>query len=333
MSKHLFFLYHHYLGRKTYLFLFLFLSLSCLSCTSEDENDYYTEPKKEIPSILDKDYSYRFVGAEKFMNLDETVAGGQGGASFGNYFFQGYNGNSIMDVFDLKKKEFVCRMQVPAPPGNKRYHVNTINFGNQFVNEEDKFPVLYVCSGYTITEKSTDSYVFVYRIKEVGEKSFDLELIQTITLRDFCVDKWTEAVIDNEHDAIWVKSESCIYRKFTIPHISEGDCILTPYENVLDEINLGIQPFYSHNQGHLFYEDRIILVTGVPSWGETIALVVINTLLGKREHVLDLFEIGLVDKSNNGNNYFEPESVIVYDGQVMICYRKAIYKLLRDEAH
>lgn len=310
-----------------YYLIFLLLNTSC----SKDDDWYEIVKQNDLPNIMVDDYPYNFTGAEKYMNLNENTSGGQGGACYGDYFIQGYNSNSYMDVYNLKSKSYVCRMQVPEPKSNSRYHVNTMNFGNQFVYEGDRFPVLYVCSGYTITKSSNLAFVYVYHIKVIDDNTMQLELIQTITLKDFCTDKWTEAILDNENDAIWIKSNSCIYRKYKVPSISERDCVLTPYDNVLKEINIGAQPFVSHNQGHLFHGDRILFATGVPSWGETVALIIINTLTGEREHIVNLFDIGLFDKSNSSSNSFEPESVIIYEGQVMICYCKAIYKLLRYE--
>ena len=63
---------------------------------------------------------------------------------------------------------------------------------------------------------------------------------------------------------------------------------------------------------------------------EKTALVIINTLTGEREAIVELQDFGLVDLSNPQDNYFEPEGVIVYGNHVMICFRNAIYKLIRS---
>ena len=131
------------------------------SCTKDEDMDEIIR-HNDYMEVIEEDYPYNFIGAEHYMNLNETTSGGQGGASFGDYFIQGYNNNSHMDVFNLKTKSFVCRMQVPAPKSNSRYHVNTMNFGNQYLHEGDRFPVLYVCSGYTSTKSSSVAFVFVY---------------------------------------------------------------------------------------------------------------------------------------------------------------------------
>ena len=316
-----------------YIFLLLLLS-SNIACYKDDDIILEKETIMWNDAIPDdgedentNSYTYKFVGAEKFLDLNQTTSGAQGSACYGDYFFQGYNTNSHMDVYNLKTGKYICRIQISIPQKSTRYHVNTINFGNQFYNENDKFPVLYVCSGYTKDTSSSKSYVFVYRILEEDE-CFKLELIQTITL-DF--GSWTEAILDNDHNAIWIKSSPSICRKFQVPLISKGECNISLNEGVLKEFNYGPQSFTSHDQGHLYYDDRILLATGVPSWNEKIALVVINTLTGKMEAVVDLYDLGLFDASNPQNNDFEPEGVIVYENEIMICYRNAIYKLIRDE--
>lgn len=322
-------------AQRLFPFLLFLLLVANTACSKDDDllsssdsiawNAATSEEHRDGKDSI----SFEFTGAEKFLDLSNAISGVQGSACYGDYFFQGYNTNSRMDVYNIKTGKFICRIQVPSPPKSTRYHANTVNFGNQFVDENDMFPVLYVCSGYTKDTSSSESYVFVYRILETEKHTFQLELIQTITLLDFGVNLWTEAILDNEHDAIWIKSNACIYRKFQVPLISEGDCIISPHSGVLQEVNVGTQPFASHNQGHLFYKGRILLATGVPAWNEKIALVVINPLTNEREVIVDLFDLGLVDSSNPLSNRFEPEGVIVVDDQIMICYPKAIYKLIR----
>ena len=303
------------------LFILLYLTIST-SCTTDDDISHIDKEEFETLS------TYQFTGTQKFMDLPHGVSGTQGSANFREYFFQGYNGNSAIDVYNLRTKAFVCRIPISKPASNSRYHANTLNFGNQYIAQSDQFPVLYVCSGYT-ESSSTKSFVFAYRIIPTEDK-FEAELVQTITL-DF--GSWTEAVSDNEHDAIWIKDQvdGYTYRKYNVPRIADGDCTISIETEALAEIKLGNQPFTSHNQGHLFYDDRIFLASGVPSWNEKIALVIINTITGKRESIIDLFDLGLYNTSAPQSNSFEPEGVIVYDNQIMICYRNAIYKLTNDE--
>ena len=43
------------------------------------------------------------------------------------------------------------------------------------------------------------------------------------------------------------------------------------------------------------------------------------------DYIIYLAEVGLVNPENPRDNTFEPEGVIIYNDQLMICYRKAIY--------
>ena len=310
----------------TYCFLLLFLVLS-MSCSKDnsilDPSDIFE--KDSLGGIGCEDVAneciYSFVGAEKYMDLSKASSGGQGSANYGDFFFQGYANNSVMDVYNLRTKSFLCRIPISQPKSSSLYHANTLNFGNQFYAEDDEFPVLYVCSGYTLNN-STESFVFVYRIIQKEDDKFQLELIQTITL-DFGT--WTEAILDNEHNAIWIK-DSTGYRKYIMPSIFGGDCKISSWDFALAEIKHEKRPF-SHDQGHLFYDDRIWFATGVPGWNEKTALIIINTLTGKREGIIDFLDLGLFNPSNPQDNCYEPEGVIVYDNQIMICFRNFIYSL------
>lgn len=321
---------------STYGIVFLYLLLF-LSCAKDDEfnnneldheansTNYPSNENKEEKDSININF-YKFAGFEEYMLLTKGSGWAQGSASYGDYFFQGNNNNLMIDVYNLKTKSYICRIPIDKQQTNSLYHANTLNFGNQFYSSDDAFPVLYVSSGYT-QNKSTESFVFVYRIIQTEDDKFQLELIQTITL-DFGT--WTEAILDNDHNAIWIK-DSTGYRKFIMPSIFGGDCKISSWDFALAEIKHEKRPFSSHDQGHLFYDDRIWFATGVPSLNERTALFIIDTKTKKREAIIDFFDLGLFNPSNPQDNYFEPEGVIVYDNQIMICFRYAIYRLIPQE--
>lgn len=113
--------------------------------------------------------------------------------------------------------------------------------------------------------------------------------------------------------------------------MNKGD-VTIKIEDSSQVLKLDIPPKKSSNQGHLFANDKILLVSGVPSWGEELAFISINTLSGEREYIIDLKKIGLINPNNSRDNTFEPEGVIIYNGQIMICYRTAIYSFYVEEA-
>jgi hypothetical protein len=77
----------------------------------------------------------------------------------------------------------------------------------------------------------------------------------------------------------------------------------------------------------MFYDDNIYIVSGVPSWGQDLALISINTLTGEFNYIIDLKKIGMINPRNSKDNSFEPEGIIEYNGLLMICYRYFICSL------
>ena len=263
-----------------------------------------------------------FCTFQEYMSL-QPVAKVQGGACYGDYFIQGYETNEFITIYNLKTKSYVTTLYIPAPPPSSKTHSNTLNFGVQKYDENDDFPLLYISSGY---RTNNISYIYVYRIfKNSKEDSdFSVSLVQTISLCGF--NSWTEGIIDVENNFLWIKYEPqgvYGYAKYALPSI-ESSQVSINYEDYLQDFRLERQPNGS-NQGHLFDNNRILLVSGVPSGGHTLAFISINTITQQRELILDLTKVGL--HNNNENDYLEPESLIFYNNQLMICYRYVIYIL------
>ena len=158
-------------------------------------------------------------------------------------------------------------------------------------------------------------YIYVYRILKDNNEIFNADLVQTITLKGFV--SWTEGIPDNDNNLLWIKSQpngTYAYSSLNIPKIEEGDVTLTD-NDILNSFSF-IQPFKSSNQAHIFYHNYILLVSGTNPYTEKLAFIIINTLTGKQELVIDLNEIGLGD---------EPESIFFYKENLMIGYRDKIY--------
>lgn len=276
-----------------------------------------TDTNAQNSTIIKKDTL--LVSYEKYMNISPYDSNGQGGACYDKYYFQGYAGNAAIGVYDLEKKTAICKIDIPEPAASANIHVNTINFGSHRLYEDDYFPLLYVCSGYTEKVNGIPcSFIYVYRIIKKTNKShtekFSAELVQTITLKDFGV--WTEGIIDNDHDWLWIKYGGYIFAPFIIPNIDNGNVTIQK-EDALSSFAIEGQSFTSSNQGHLYHDNKILLVSGISPNTQKLAYIVINTLTHTRELVIDLAEIGLRD---------EPENVFFYKNQLMIGYRRAIYK-------
>lgn len=316
---------------------FFFLIISFLSCSHEDDflEDYLVVNEHIIndtiahkDTVNDSDTNTQnwttikkdtlLVSYEKYMKISPYASNGQGGACFDKYYFQGYAGNPALGVFDLDRKTAVCKIDILEPETNARIHVNTINFGSQRMHEKDYFPLLYVCSGYTKNiGGSPCSFIYVYRIQKSSNadntESFIIELVQTITLKGF--GSWTDGILDNEHNILWIKYG---YRlaSFPIPKPEDGD-ITIQRENAMTDFTFGSYDFKTSNQGHIYHENKIMIVSGISPNTQKLAFISINLLTQRIEQVIDLAEIGLRD---------EPENLFFYKGQLMIGYRTALYK-------
>ena len=303
------------------LLIFSFSESSC-GQIEEFDNSIINNPN-DTDVINDSIFTCSF---EKYMSL--TPVGdksAQASACYGDYFIQGYNYNGYITIYDLNKKTCIGTLRITNPVPNSRIHVNTMNFGVQRFSPEDFFPLLYISSGYP-----TDGVFFVYVYRLVknnvdGKDVFSISLVQTISLHGF--DNWTEGVIDCDGNRLFVihyPTGFYCYAQYDLPRLEDGDVSLNKKDCIKD-VWLERLPKNSRNQGQIYVGGKIILVTGVPSANESIALISVDVAEGKRDYIIDLAEVGLVNPNNPRDNTFEPEGVIVYNGQLMICYRTAIY--------
>ena len=301
------------------LLVLLFFFFFFLSCSSQDE---YVENYVIINDIEKKDTV--FFSYDHFMNLSPSASSSQGAACYGDFFFQGFAGNAIIDIYDLKKKEKIAKINNPYR--GKNTHANSICFGSKKYDSEDFFPLLYISSGYTSKiEGIPCSFIYIYRIvkkeTENGGVDFSMEYLNKIILKD--MGTWTEGVIDNDNDVLWIKYEpngtsgEYRYASFPVPNFEKEDVTLTP-NDALTDFSIGVQPFSSSNQGHLYYKDRILLVSGTSPSMQKLAFISINTKSLSREFVVDIAKLGFRE---------EPESICCYGDDLMIGSATSLYKV------
>ena len=272
---------------------------------------------------------------EKYMELVKPKASVQGGACFGNYLFVGHDRNGFMDVYDMSSRLFVCSMTMQTPEPKNRCHANTINFGNQYYKKGDEFPLLYVSSGYPISDAEAQSNVFVYRIcrNAFREDSifFRSELVQTISILGAT---WAECITDNQHDAMWINFEgwgSSCFLKYPVPDILEKQYLLNPLEMAaLDTITVQTYRIFKHNQGLLCHEDCIYCPYGVPAWNEEPYLSIIDLEKKDYTHIVNLFDLEMYNPLKLRDNTWEPEFFFEYCGDYFLGYRSAVYRLKMD---
>lgn len=266
---------------------------------------------------------------EKYMDLTKSRGNVQGGASFGNYLFVGYHGNRAMDIYDLSNRTFICSMPMQTPEPRSKCHANTINFGSRYYKQGDEFPLLYVSSGYSISNSEDRSNVFVYRLSKTMNHDdsfvFKSELVQTISVLGS--GGWTECVTDIDHDALWFRYKRCIL-KYQVPDVRLKDFDLNLRETpAMDTVIFRDFKILMHCQGMLCHEGNIYLPSGVPSWGEEPYLSIVNLEKKDYTHIINLVDLEMINRSALWDNTWEPEFFFVFDGDYFIGYRRSVYKL------
>lgn len=270
---------------------------------------------------------------EKYMDLTKSRGNVQGGACFGNYLFVGHDKNSIMDVYNLSTRLFVCAMKMYTPEPKSRCHANTVNFGSRYYKKDDEFPLLYVSSGYSISKIDDRSNVYVYRIskKIIHEDSiaFNTELVQTISI--IGPGGWSECITDNDNEALWFRYDRIAKRcflKYSVPDVHQEIVEINPNEKpALDTIITRNFSVIRHSQGMLCHEDNIYIPTGVPSWGEEPYLSIVNLEKKDYTHIINLVDLEMINRSALRDNRWEPEFFFVFDGDYFMGYRRTVYKL------
>ena len=301
------------------LLVLLIFCIPLLSCSSQDN---YVENFIIISDMEKRDTV--FFSYDHFMNLSPSAYSPQGAACYGDYFIQGFSGNSVVDVYNLRKKEKIAKINNPYRGNNT--HANSICFGNIKYDSADFFPLLYISSGYTSKiEGIPCSFIYIYRLVKKdtgnGEENFNMEYINKIILKD--MGTWTEGIIDNENDILWIKYEpngtsgEYRYASFPVPNFEKEDVTLTP-NDALTDFSIGVQPFSSSNQGHLCYKERILLVSGTSPSLQKLAFISINTKSLSREFVIDIAKLGFRE---------EPESICCYGDDIMIGSATSLYKV------
>lgn len=293
-----------FLQKKISLIVIAVLVIS--SCNKDyDDNTTYT--------------SGVIFSADSYMSLQAESGSVQGSACYEDYYVQGYSSNRCLTFYNLKTKRKIGSLNIPVSQTNSTIHSNTLNFGCQKYESTDFFPILYVSSGYRI-QGSTKIYAYRIQCDDLTDiNSFSINLIQTIKLNDFGT--WTEGILDNENGFLWIKYEKngtngpYGYAKYEIPDVQQGD-VTIEYSNSFDDFTLNLQPSGSSNQCHLFYHDRIVLVSGVPSKNQPLAFIVVNTITHEEELLVNLRKAGLMG---------EPEGLIRYNGTFMISYNNKLY--------
>jgi hypothetical protein len=271
---------------------------------------------KELPKLNERHH----IGWVKHMN---QVGPGpiQGGDTYGDYLVEANNSSSPhFTIYNLRTKTTAGRADASLLG-----HCNTVNFGPNFYDENDMFPLLYVSDGNNAL--GADNKVRVVRLT-YSEDVYTAELLQTITLPSVINGHsydWSVVHIDKDYKYLWWTgyhdNKEVYFAKFSIPAIfdSENNVIptVTLTENdVLDEfVTFGN---ILHPQGGSIINGILYLPAGVPGYGSTVYL-----------HVYDIWRKEFINSINLTKLGFniEPECAAYYDGSIYVTTQaNGIYK-------
>lgn len=295
-------------------------------CTNDVKPDSSSVPKENQDSIASLPIpqwalsdSIRIKAVEFYMNQGGVKTSMQGGDTYNGYFFQFQDKNAHVFVYDLVKKELIQTIDLPK---DSRYHCNNASFSRVFYEEGDEYPLLYVGNG----NSSSFNQVQVYRIRRT-DGLFDFEKVQEFVLPQATPDNYlyaTDAIIDNYGKYMYVASKGitnavkvariCKY-KLPDPHVNQMFALSE--KCIVDSFSM---PHLDHRQGGTIVGNKLFFVAGVPHWGTTPELVVVDLKKRKLLQRIDL---------RNYKYNIEPEAIFLYKDTLFISSnRRGIHKVL-----
>lgn len=322
------------------LFLFLTIATTCISCGDDlfeeeiiyqNDSIYYTNDS--VPSnnsnpgdttntdtthtdttktdtiITNKEY-VSIQEITKYMNQSSSGSV-QGADCYGDYLFQFQDKNAAVFVYNLKEKKYLGK--VTLTPNNNN-HCNNASFSRIFYQEGDEFPLIYV-SG---SGSGTYNQVQVYRITRKGS-SFSIEQIQEIVLPKASTKNnlyWTGIILDNNSNYMYIygNMNGAQIAKIHLPDIRQPLVTLSD-EDILEQFTLDK---FIHQQGANIKDGLLYIFDGVPAWGDTNYLRIID-LSGKK----DIVKINIMEKGFK----VEPEGTFFYNGELFCTTNNSgIYK-------
>lgn len=249
----------------------MLISTSILSsCQTEDFMEEIQLAQDSIPEVDDVG-----IKIEKYMKQN-SIGSVQGASCYGDFLFQFQNHNANVYIYNLKDKEHVYTFPMEPITSN---HCNNASFSSIFYEADDEFPLLYV-SG---SGSGNYNHAQVYRIERNNNNIFSIIKVQEIILPK-CNESnklyWTGVIMDNENGFMYVYANhktSAQIAKFNIPDNSIPEIILSD-DDILEIFSLDK---FTHQQGAVIRNGFLYVMDGVPQWGDTNYLRIID--LNKHE--------------------------------------------------
>lgn len=253
-----------------------------------------------------------YVGTKKVATV--TSQNFQGGACFGDYLFMFTENNTTCWMYNLSTNSLIQTITIPSEERGfvSNCHCNTVNFGTEYYEASDPFPLIYVSTGYSSGEYNG---ALVYRIVATTENdttTYSLSLVQTLKMPGT---GWTEFVTGEDGFCYLCYTSTRKIYKMKMPALSDGDVIFDLEQALAVYQFTPQQSWYngSRNQNRLYHNGKIYMVSGVPASGETSLFVVLDLATGRREVEIDLKNtLGLAS---------EPETVFIWNGHLCVAFR------------
>ena len=282
----------------------------------QEKLEWTVDVKAGNVNFTEDDGVLETVSYEEIMPLSAIRPSPQGGDCWGDYFFQFTAPNTAVRVYDLSAKTLVQTIKLTSSLRGfvTNCHSNSVNFGTEYYDVDDVFPLIYVSTGY-----ASGGYTgaLVYRITQ-HNGSFFITLVQTIK---FPVDRtsWTAFIPGGEYAYLCYTTERVIY-KVPMPKLKDGDTIISK-DDAFETYQFTPQPdwmFTSRNHDRMLYRGTILCISGVPK-EEASVFMVLNLETCERERIIDFTKIGLNTES---------ESLFLWQGDLCVAFVDKIVKLI-----
>lgn len=255
------------------------------------------------------------INATKVATLNRSIVGAnghsfQGAAIYKNMLFAALNANGEMVVYDMFTNAPAGSIAIPE---TEDYHNNNIDFGYEFYDEKDEFPLLYM------SQENNDVHKCIVARITRNRNEWKWEIVQTITFPTAQENGmwWANSYIDAENGYMYLmgyKNQSwtdgsnenrLVSRRWILPKLADGDVAL----KVADSTHYHEIAYWTATQGAVMKGGKLYQAYGTPTYKDWIKFRVLDLEKGTVEHVMDLYNRGLPA---------EPEGVDYYNGNLYI---------------
>ena len=294
-------------------FFSFFLILSFISCEQDDDFIETLEGQGNLDIISVLPYlsiddslvikEHPEVEIEKFFSFKtKATTTNQGFAIFDNMMFQCYHTNNIIDIIDLSIKKVISSIYLEP---EELVHCNDVNFGADFYEPEDKYPLLY------IQQRGYANKLNAYRIVMEEDSLLSASLIQTISFTPCSKSVTSINSTNNILYVMYVYNKARYLSTFYVPHFKGGDISL----DMRNAIKTYILPSKKVIQDSAANEKYLYFLCGYGKEGE-IWQIDMDT---NEARVIDLPSYNLKG---------EPEGIDCYEDGLLVSFLgRAVYKI------